>query len=62
VWYGNTAAPARASDGTVYVTSDDISLGSFLYAMAPDGSKKWRFQPSGRCSHQDWSIVKVSTA
>ncbi len=48
IGYGVQAGPALASDGTVYVFADDEVLGSFLYAVAPGGSKKWQFQPPGR--------------
>lgn len=38
-----STSPAIASDGTIYVGS----LDNKLYAVKPDGSKKWEFQTSG---------------
>ena len=37
------SSPAIASDGTVYIASDDTDL----YAINPDGSKKWSFNTRG---------------
>ena len=34
------SSPAIASDGTIYVGSDD----NYLYAINPDGTLKWRYQ------------------
>jgi outer membrane protein assembly factor BamB len=48
IGYGSLAAPALGADGTIYVTCDDVTLGSFLYAVTAAGSQKWMFQPAGR--------------
>ena len=34
------SSPAIGSDGTIYVGAND----NYLYAINPDGSRKWRFK------------------
>jgi outer membrane protein assembly factor BamB len=46
--YGNAAAPAIASDGTLYVMADNDQGGSLLYALTPSGSQKWQLVLSGK--------------
>ncbi|HMJ64349.1 MAG TPA: PQQ-binding-like beta-propeller repeat protein, partial [Candidatus Binatia bacterium] len=40
------ASPAIAHDGTIYVAADG-SLDKGLHALRPDGTRKWRFVPTG---------------
>ena len=40
------SSPAIATDGTVYVGSDD----NYLYAFNVDGSLKWRYQTGDKVS------------
>src|ERR1700752_2968510 len=41
---GGPSAPAIASDGTIYIGSNDRKL----YALKPDGTKKWEFATGGK--------------
>src|SRR6185369_11020223 len=41
---GGPSSPAIASDGTIYIGSNDQRL----YAINPDGTKKWAFQTGGK--------------
>ena len=41
------SSPAIGSDGTIYVGSYD----DYLYAINPDGSRKWRFKTGGYVSY-----------
>ncbi|MEO6244072.1 MAG: PQQ-binding-like beta-propeller repeat protein, partial [Opitutaceae bacterium] len=39
------ASATIAPDGTVYLGSDDDTTGHLLYAINPDGTRKWTFRP-----------------
>lgn len=41
-------SPAVADDGTLFFTAYDDSGRGYLYALHPDGTKKWRFPGSDR--------------
>ncbi len=39
------ASATIAADGTIYLGSDDDATGHLLYALNPDGTRKWTFRP-----------------
>ncbi len=39
------ASATIAPDGTIYLGSDDDATGHLLYAINPDGTRKWTFRP-----------------
>ncbi|MEN3041771.1 MAG: PQQ-binding-like beta-propeller repeat protein, partial [Fervidobacterium sp.] len=49
-WIGSS--PAIGSDGTIYVGSSDyyFSEYSYLHAINPDGTLKWKYQTGGLIS------------
>ena len=48
-WF--TGSPAVADDGTIYIgTVNSSGTGNKLYAIAPDGSKRWEFYSNTRIS------------
>lgn len=52
-----TNAPARGPDGTLYVGSSD----GHLYAIAPDGTQRWRFQTNGILDSSNAAIAADGT-
>ncbi len=44
--YGTNVSPgpAIAADGTIYIGGFDTAFNTYLYAINPDGTQRWRFQ------------------